>query len=75
MASIHRYRTRSGELRYDVRWRDGAGTQRSRRFSRRKDAERFRVEQDRARQLGQLYDAPAERFGDFLISTRFLIRQ
>jgi integrase len=66
MASIHRYRTRSGELRYDVRWRDGAGTQRSRRFSRRKDAERFRVEQDRARQLGQLYDAPAERFGDFL---------
>ena len=66
MASIHRYRTERGELRYDVRWRDGAGKQRSRAFSRHKDAERFRVEQDRARQLGQLYDAPSERFGDFL---------
>jgi integrase len=66
MASVHRYRTRKGELRYDVRWRDGAGKQRSRAFSRRKDAERFRVEQDRARQLGQLYDAPPARFGDFL---------
>lgn len=66
MASIHRYRTQAGECRYDVRWRDGAGKQRSRAFSRRKDAERFRVEQDRARQLGQLYDAPPVRFGDFL---------
>jgi len=44
-------------LRCDVRSRDGAGKQRSRALSRRKDAERFRVEQDRARQLGQLYDA------------------
>jgi integrase len=66
MASVHRYGTRKGELRYDVRWRDGSGKQRSRAFSRRKDAERFRVEQDRARQLGQLYDAPSVRFGDFL---------
>jgi integrase len=66
MASVHRYRTRKGDLRYDVRWRDGAGKQRSRVFSRRKDAERFRVEQDRARQLGQLYDAPPVRFGEFL---------
>ena len=40
--------------------------ERSRAFSRRKDAERFRIEQDRARQLGQLYDAPSVRFGDFL---------
>ena len=67
MASIHRYRTHSGEVRYAVRWRDGAGKQRSRTFSRHKDAKRFRVEQDRARQLGQLYDAPPERFGDFLV--------
>ena len=66
MASIHRYRTTKGDVRYDVRWRDGSGRQRSRAFSRRKDAERFRVEQDRARQLGQLYDAPPIRFGDFL---------
>ena len=50
-----------------MRWRDGAGKQRSRTFSRHKDAKRFRVEQDRARQLGQLYDAPSERFGDFLV--------
>ena len=66
MASVNRYRTLKGELRYELRWRDGAGRQRSRAFSRRKDAERFRVEQDRARQLGQLYDAPPVRFGDFL---------
>ncbi len=66
MASVHRYRTRKGELRYDVRWRDGAGKQRSRTFVRSKDAERFRVERDRARQLGQLYEAPRERFGDFV---------
>ncbi len=66
MASIHRYRTSKGDARYGVRWRDGAGKQRSRAFSRSKDAERFRVEQDRARQLGQLYEAPRERFGDFL---------
>lgn len=35
-------------------------------FSRHKDAQCFRVEQGRARQLGQLYDAPSERFGSFL---------
>ena len=66
MASIQRYTTSKGEVRYGVRWRDGAGKQRSRAFSRSKDAERFRVEQDRARQLGQLYEAPRERLGDFL---------
>jgi len=66
MASVHRYRTKAGELRYSVRWRDGAGKQRCRTFSRSKDADRFRVEQDRARQLGQLYEAPRERLGDFL---------
>ena len=54
-------------MRHAVHWRDGAGKQRSKAFSRRKDAERFRVEQDRARQLGRLYDAPRERFGDFLV--------
>src|SRR6188472_1610241 len=67
MASIHRYTTSKGEVRHAVHWRDGAGKQRSKAFSRRKDAERFRVEQDRARQLGRLYEAPRERFGDFLV--------
>ena len=38
----------------------------SRAFTRLRDAKRFRLEQERARQLGQLYDAPPERFGDFL---------
>jgi hypothetical protein len=66
MASIHRYTTSKGEVRYAVHWRDGAGKQRSKAFFRRKDAERLRVEQDRARQLGQLYDAPPVRCGDFL---------
>jgi hypothetical protein len=66
VASIHRYRTGSGAVRYEVRWRDGVGKQHSKAFRLRKDAERFRVECDRERQLGRLYVAPRVRFGDFL---------
>lgn len=65
MASIRRYRTRS-ETRYEVRWRDRGGVQRSRAFVLRRDAERFKTEIERERQLRGLYIAAPERFGAFL---------
>jgi len=65
MASIRRYRTQNGS-RYEVRWRDGAGAQRSRAFLLRRDAERFSTEIERERQLRGLYLASPERFGEFL---------
>lgn len=65
MASIRRYRTRN-ESRYEVRWRDGAGAQRSRAFLLRRDAERFKTEIEREHQLRGLYVASPERFGEFL---------
>jgi integrase len=66
VASIRRYRTRRGESRYEVRWREAAGLERSRAFLLRKDAERFRTEVERERQLRGLYVAAPERFGSFL---------
>jgi len=39
MASVHPYRTAAGEARYEVRHRDAAGRNRSRAFTRRRDAE------------------------------------
>lgn len=50
-------RTVGGERRYDVCWREH-GKSRSRTFTRRADADRFRVETERKAQLGTLYDAP-----------------
>lgn len=52
-------RTVAGERRYDVCWREH-GKNRSRTFTRKTDAERFRVEQERKHQLGVLYEAPAQ---------------
>ena len=62
MASIHPYQTSKGERRYDVRYRDGQGRQRSRVFSVRKDALAFKLEVERKRQAGILYQAAPERF-------------
>ncbi len=62
MASIHPYRTAKGERRYDVRYRDGQGSQRSKSFSARKDAQAFKLEVERKRQAGLLFQAPPERF-------------
>jgi integrase len=62
MASIHAYMTAKGERRYDVRYRDQEGRQRSRVFSLRKDAQAFRLDVERRRQAGLLYQAPPERF-------------
>jgi integrase len=57
------YRKRRG--RFEVRWRDGRG-QRSRTFTRRADALRFKVEVERKAQLGALYEAEPVFFSEFL---------
>ena len=71
MASIRRYRTRKGETRYSVRWRDADGREHERAAGpRREDALRIRVEVERRQALGALYQARGESFGaaldDFL---------
>ena len=63
-ASINSYRTTKGEKRYEVRYWDAAGKHRSRVFSLHKDAQAFKLDVERKRQAGILYQAPAERFGD-----------
>jgi len=62
MASIRPYRTRKGERRYEVRFRDADGAQRSRSFSARRDAEAFKLDIERRRQAGGLYVARPEQF-------------
>jgi integrase len=62
MASIRSYRTSKSERRYEVRFRDGQGRERSKAFSARKDAQSFRLDVERRRQAGILYQAPPERF-------------
>jgi hypothetical protein len=51
--------------RFEVRWRDGRG-QRSRSFTRKADAERWKVEVERKAQLGGLFEAEPMYFSDFL---------
>jgi integrase len=62
MASIHPYQTAKRERRYDVRYRDTEGRQHSRVFAARKDAQAFKLDVERKRQAGVLYQAPPERF-------------
>src|SRR6266545_6689483 len=62
MASINSYRTAKGERRYEVRYRDSAGRNRSRAFSVHKDAQAFKLDVDRRRQAGGLYQAAPETF-------------
>jgi integrase len=64
MASINSYRTAKGDRRYEVRYRDSAGRNRSRAFSVHKDAQAFKLDVERKRQAGILYQAPPERFRD-----------
>jgi integrase len=61
--SVASIRKRRG--RFEVRWRDGGG-QRSRTFTRKADADRFKVEVERQAQLGSLYEAEPVLFSDFL---------
>ncbi|MGH2781206.1 MAG: tyrosine-type recombinase/integrase [Thermoleophilaceae bacterium] len=63
MATIRSYRTKGGDRRYEVRFRDVEGRQRSRSFSVHKDAQAFKVDVERKHQAGVLYAAPPERFG------------
>jgi integrase len=63
LASINPYRTAKGERRYEVRYWDAAGRHRSRVFSVHKDARVFKLDVERKRQAGILYQAPPERFG------------
>jgi integrase len=56
MAYVRRRTTAAGH-RFDVCWREKA-RHRSRTFTFRKDAERFRVEVERRSQLGPLFEAP-----------------
>ena len=62
MASIHTHRTAKGNRRHEVRFRDGDGRQRSRTFSVHKDARAFRLDVERRRQAGALYQAPPQQF-------------
>jgi hypothetical protein len=63
MASIRSYRTSKGERRYEVRFRDAQGRERSKAFSARKDAQSFKLDIERKRQAGVLYQAAPEPFG------------
>jgi integrase len=62
MASISSYETAKGERRYEVRYRDQAGKQRSRAFSVRKDAQAFKLDVERRRQAGVLFQESPETF-------------
>jgi len=61
MASIHASGPQRVSGRYDVRYRDGQARQRSRSFSARKDAQAFKLDVERKRQAGILYQAAPER--------------
>lgn len=66
MASIRAYRTKGGERKYAVRWREG-GKQREQAVGhRRSDALRVKQDKERQQSLGALYDAEPETLGDFL---------
>ena len=64
MASIHAHHTASGQRRYEVRYRDAGGHNRARTFSVHKDAQAFKVDVERRRQAGALYQEAPERFGE-----------
>jgi hypothetical protein len=57
VASIRTYLPAKRQKRWEVRWRDAGGRDRSKAFGREGDAKRFRVEVERRQQLGSLYDA------------------
>lgn len=62
MASIRTRRRRDGSRSFQVR---EAGVQ-TRTFDRHADAKRYKIEVERAKALGALYEAPPESFGAFL---------
>ncbi len=66
MASIRKYTVKGGEPRFEVRWRDGGRRDRCKSFALLRDAKRYKVEIERRRQLGDLYEATPETFGSFV---------
>jgi integrase len=66
LASISTYHKKNREKMYRVRWRWPDGSKGSKSFSRRKDAERARVEIERRLQLGDLYQESPQTFGEFV---------
>ncbi len=64
MAWIRSHRTAKGQRRYEVCYRDADGRERSRTFSVHKDAQAFKLDVERRRQAGALYQAAPERFGE-----------
>jgi integrase len=65
VASIRIYATANRQKRWEVRWRDGTGRDRSKAFAREGDAKRFKVDIERRQQLGQLYDVRRIALGEF----------
>jgi integrase len=65
VASIRSYATAKHGKRWEVRWRDAAGRDRSKVFAREGDARRFKVDVERRQQLGPLYDARRVVFAKF----------
>ena len=65
--SIHKTARKSGRTAYDVRWRDEAGRDKTRRFDRKTDAEKWETEVRRGKQTGDLvsYDGGRITLADF----------
>mgnify|MGYP000327156122 CR=1 FL=1 len=61
MASIHTHRTTKGERRYEVRYRESDGHQRSRTFSAHRDAQAFRLDVERRRPAGAVHNVERRR--------------
>lgn len=67
MASIVKSKTRHGETRYGVRWRDRAGRQHWKTTGpRRRDAQAFKEDIERRMRLGGIYEAAPQTLGAFL---------
>jgi integrase len=75
VAHIERYRTSVGEKRYRVRWEATNGRTKSKSFALAKDAQRYKLEQERRASLGELYEAEPETFGEFLEPWKSRYRQ
>ena len=65
MAWKETYRTRAGERRYRIAWREGDGSKRSKSFTRSKDADTFKGDVERREQLGGLFEEARQTFGEF----------
>lgn len=68
MASIHTYKTKTGERRYAVRWRDSTGRTHFKTVpGPKKNAQKVKAQIEGRLALGPLYDEPPETLGNFLV--------